>query len=802
MQLKKLFNFSIKLTIFQLLTLLAAEPGVFAKNVGGDSSKSSSIKKNHVPVIWSVPYTTQLFVGRQGYIRKLRGQLQSKSMATVVAMGGVGKSSVARQYANRYRGNYDIVVWINAQVDINLQLESLAEQYAAFVDKTTQKDFQSYSLKRKLSYIRNKLRTKPHRFLLIFDNAEEYQKIKPHLVFCQHPKGVGHVLVTTRSSVQWPYQLRLKMFTTKEAQGLIAKVTGSKDEKLVAKLAEQLKNYPLAIARAVAYIKASNSFDLASYIKAFESQRSELLQRTGEVKGLLNDYYRTSYTVLSLALNAIKQNSIEAWHLLLCLSLLKNINIPMDYIKEWVKQFAKDSAVENLLAVIQNQSILEKNGQFFNIHELTGEIIRKHIPKGKKGKYLEQSIKVLLSAFNGRADLVVAKIIKERHHLEHAEEVVKRLKKNKPGDIKAAIALKTAMLECYYIGLKNKKRSLELVKDLDKYFGKEKTKWFGTLYEPSKVEAMFLNCKGRMLTVAAKYDQAAIYRKKALDIFMIINDPTQEKLKPIVGLVAGLTLSGDLKEAKKYIDIGDEYFNFCPSIWVRYNFVRSKLGYSIAKGDQALITKELEMAEMYYEKIIDYPTSQMYLLATIIRALYCLKRYNEMPKFLDILDKKLKLFFGNEIPDFYPAGALKLCWGLYYIKQGQKHYTKAEALINEALKIFRKGYGGEGKVVSQAIAHMAIGQIYLNLNRDKADSHKSFHSYQKAKKIFDKVLKYKDNDYYSQLYCQMVKVGAINDHFGITVENYVKHMERFGGDHPRTIEMILFLDAQDKPLPK
>ena len=748
------------------------------KKVTSEQGKSN----RSFPLIWDCPYNTQKFVGRDKYLRSMQRSLRQHKVSAVVAMGGVGKSAIARAYASKFKSNYDVVMWFNAQIDIPTQMEELADKYVTFIDKNNT-NYRNYSTKRKLNYIRQKLRTDSHRFLLIFDNAITYNELKSHFIHNQNPRGECHILITSRSSVPWPNQIRLPMFNAQESMTLIRKITGSNDDAAIAKLASQLKNYPVAVSRAASYIKTSH-LELTDYIRDFSKKRSYILQQAKDVKGLLNDYYWTSYTTTSMALSSIKQRSKAAWDLLFCLSLLKNINIPMAYIKEWVAQFAKGEVAENLLSIIQSQSILEENGKFFNIHELVSEIIRHHIPKDKRQEYLAKSVKILLSIFEGRSDLVVARVIKDRYHLDHAEEILKRIK-GKQHDSKAVIALKTAMMLCYDLGLKNHKRDSQLLKELDKYFGKQKSKWFGLLHEPSEVEAIYYMTKSRNVGV---YDKKSVeYAKKSLDIFMTLKDPHQKKMYPINRLILCLSIKGDLKQAKKYIDLGEKYLNLCKSDLYRFSFTNSKLQYALTSGRNNNAMQFIaEESLAYYDKLYAYPTSQMFQLTKIAAAFVRLKRYERLKYILDKLDKKMKIYYGaDDIPQFLPLVCSKLYRGMYYIAQGKEYYAVAEDLIEKAISIYKAGHKGFEDSLYVAKAYMALGEIYLNLDRNKQDNkRKSYHYYTKAGKILDKVLSSKKNDYHSQYLCQMVKVGAINNHFGITVENYVKHIKIFGGSHP------------------
>jgi hypothetical protein len=71
-----------------------------------------------LPAVWSVPAHNPDFVGRDALLTALRGRLAAGSRAVVQALhgwGGVGKTSLANEYAHRFAGEYDLVWWIDAE---------------------------------------------------------------------------------------------------------------------------------------------------------------------------------------------------------------------------------------------------------------------------------------------------------------------------------------------------------------------------------------------------------------------------------------------------------------------------------------------------------------------------------------------------------------------------------------------------------------------------------------------------------------------------------------------------------------
>jgi hypothetical protein len=120
-----------------------------------------------LPPVWNVPAQTVLFTGRDDLIVALRERLSGGRRPTVSALhglGGVGKSSLAAEYAHRFAGDYRLAWWVNADEPalIGPQLTDLAVT-AGLVGAGT-------DTPTALAALHAYLHTNPG-WLIIFDNA-------------------------------------------------------------------------------------------------------------------------------------------------------------------------------------------------------------------------------------------------------------------------------------------------------------------------------------------------------------------------------------------------------------------------------------------------------------------------------------------------------------------------------------------------------------------------------------------------------------------------------------------------------
>jgi tetratricopeptide (TPR) repeat protein len=213
-----------------------------------------------------VPPRIASFTGRADELDRLDAILmQDKPAAvtqasvgrvTVQGMGGVGKTSLAVEYAHRFRGLYAGVCWCPSETRTGL-LSALAGLAVTLGAATTEEADVEKAAKAALRRLAEQRAT----WLLVYDNVSSPEEIADLL-----PSAGAKVLITSRFSdwSGWAEEVALDVLPLEEAVALLQSRTGRSDAADAKTLAEALGRLPLALDHAAAYCKRTQ-MSLADY---------------------------------------------------------------------------------------------------------------------------------------------------------------------------------------------------------------------------------------------------------------------------------------------------------------------------------------------------------------------------------------------------------------------------------------------------------------------------------------------------------------------------------------------------------
>ena len=225
-----------------------------------------------LPTRWNVGPRNPNYLDRDNLLARLHAALSSGTTAAltqaIAGLGGVGKSTLAREYAHVFAGEYDTVWEIRSETSVTLtgDLASLGREVQVADIGMQELD----AAKAAISWLRSQ-----QRWLLIFDNAVNLDDVKPWL-----PGGTaGRVLITSRNpNFRGVGQtLEVKVFSPEHGAKFLADRTGVTTEPAAARqLSEVLGGLPLALELAAKYIEEKRT-TITKYLELLPKHQGKLL---------------------------------------------------------------------------------------------------------------------------------------------------------------------------------------------------------------------------------------------------------------------------------------------------------------------------------------------------------------------------------------------------------------------------------------------------------------------------------------------------------------------------------------------
>src|SRR5450755_1608167 len=365
-----------------------------------------------LPPVWNVPYPQNpLFTGREELLSQLATALHAGQPTALLqpqaisGLGGIGKTQLALEYAYRYRGDYQAVLWAQADTRENLTLSYLT--IATLLDLPEQGEQESA---RVITAVKNWFQRNTG-WLLILDNADELALARDFLP----PSVGGHVLLTTRAQATGRFARRLEVDTLSTELGALfllhrggllpidATLDQAKaDEQARAReICEELGGLPLALDQAGAYIEETQC-NLSDYQQRYQTRKTRLLQRRG---GLVADHPATVATTWSLAFEKVEHVNPAAADLLrLCAFLAPNA-IPEEIITEGaahlgptLEPVASDPTdLDEAIAALGAYSLMRRNTteKTLSVHRLVQAIQRESMTAEGEKQWKQRAVQAV-----------------------------------------------------------------------------------------------------------------------------------------------------------------------------------------------------------------------------------------------------------------------------------------------------------------------------------------------------------------------------------------------------------------------
>ena len=382
---------------------------VLQKHLGQTRKKKPQPVAGEVPAFQLTP-TDPWFTGRSRDLLALRRLLTQHRGVTVRGIGGLGKSSLVRQYVYKHRAEYTFVGWLSA--DSPTSLETAYCSLAGFLSDrglSSRLAPSERNPQERLKFTLDEL-SQLNNWLLVLDNADHPQSLDALWPNAER----GHVLVTTRSPADarfpehelppWAQNEALRFLSRRSKQKLIGP-----DEITARKLLTEVESLPLAVEQIAAYL-ATHKTPIARYWQAFQQERTRLFTQS---RG--KDDRGSVVTVWSLAFAEVEAESPAAADLLRVSAYLSPDGIPEKLLTESAAQLGMPLhaalstdhplAVDEVLAPLLRHSLIRRfegpgYEPHFAVHRLVQSVLRDRLRAAQEDHcYLECAVEALSHAF-------------------------------------------------------------------------------------------------------------------------------------------------------------------------------------------------------------------------------------------------------------------------------------------------------------------------------------------------------------------------------------------------------------------
>jgi len=333
-----------------------------------------------------------VFVGREDELAELRALLtgggtaavtQQSAVRAIHGLGGVGKSTLALQYAARYRDAYTLVWWITAETAESIVTGlgglamALCPQWAGAAGPDERAAWAQLWLQEHAGW------------LLVFDNVEDPGVLRPYLGTLHR----GHHLATSRKATGWHAvapSMALGLLPLPEAVDLLTRLAfpgraPTREEWAEAtELARVLGCLPLALEQAGAYVYQTGT--------GLEDYRRSLGLVLDEVSEGIEPE-RTIARIWDQTLGAISGRDPLAVRLLEAMAWMAPDDIPRDLLVPLTPDVV---ALNRALGVLHSYNMVGFSGRsFVGVHRLVQTVLRRR-PEGRRDAelVLEQVVPV------------------------------------------------------------------------------------------------------------------------------------------------------------------------------------------------------------------------------------------------------------------------------------------------------------------------------------------------------------------------------------------------------------------------
>jgi hypothetical protein len=379
-----------------------------------------SARSTPFPPVWNVPYRYPAsLTGRDQVIERLFKGFAAESVSgsipaqALTGLGGLGKTQTAVAYAYRYRKQYQTVLWIRAETEVELVtgFTHMAELLGLSHTGLHQRERVLENIQRWLGDTTD--------WLLILDNADNLALVEPFL-----PKfASGHLLLTSRAAAlgQAAHPLSLTQLSPDDGAlcilrranlipwtGQLCDAPSGVSVKAAQELSQLMGGLPLALEQAGAYIETTGR-SVGGYLELYKKYRLEILEH---YYGDVRSYREAVAFAWNIARESVEKEHPAAIELLSLCAFLAPDAIPYQLFPKDPRILGPtlgpvaahplrlDQAITLLRrhSLIQNEADRGTDISRIFIHRVLQEVLRDGMDPKTQRKWAERAVRVVALA--------------------------------------------------------------------------------------------------------------------------------------------------------------------------------------------------------------------------------------------------------------------------------------------------------------------------------------------------------------------------------------------------------------------
>ena len=333
---------------------------------------------------FNLPSRGDDFTGRTRELDELDQRLRTQRRVALIGIGGLGKSSLAREYLAQHADRYRIRAWISAASRLALETGLAELGQALFACGFSQNPLPPADWPGDRAEWTLDVLAKTPGWLLVLDNADEPDELDGLLPDATH----GRLLITSRSlEVPCP-ALEVQAWDREEALAYLRQRTRlplvADEEQAARDLLSEVETLPLAV-EAIAAFVATHKTSMIDYHAAFMKERTRLFPKpaTGGESGKADDPKadprRSVHTVWALALEKVKKSHPASYEFLALSAYLSPDGVPEWLWKRGLEAGNRLLELDSVLAPLLHHALLRRGAGQTSVHRIIQSVLREDL---------------------------------------------------------------------------------------------------------------------------------------------------------------------------------------------------------------------------------------------------------------------------------------------------------------------------------------------------------------------------------------------------------------------------------------